>query len=117
MPQATRLGDLTTGEGIIPPVPSVEASPNVFVNSLGWVRQNDAYALGELVSGSPTVFVNHLQAGRIDDPTSVAGPVAEGSPNVFAGDGGGGSPAPPQPLSWSQDDIPFEGDTVTWSQE
>lgn len=88
----TRLGDLTTGHSAFVPVPSVQASPNVFANFLPVVRQGDAFAVhctkhchqGVLASGSSTVYVNGKQIGRIGDWISCTDRVASGSNNVFA---------------------------------
>ena len=88
----TRLGDLTTGHSAFVPVPSVQASPNVFANFLPVVRQGDAFAVhctkpchqGVLASGSSTVYVNGKQIGRIGDRVSCTDQVASGSNNVFA---------------------------------
>lgn len=60
MSSATRLGDLDTG--------------------------HDACAPTALVSASPNVYINGRAAGRIGDPVSCGGTVAEGSINVFIGD-------------------------------
>jgi len=70
-------------------------SSDVFVNAIAWSRQGDNNT-GHLLpgdpcpshaapisSGSSTVYVNGVQAGRIGDPTCTS--VAAGSPNVFAG--------------------------------
>ena len=42
MPGIVRLGDVCTGHGCWPPRPNVEASPNVFVNSIAVHRLYDA---------------------------------------------------------------------------
>ena len=88
----TRLGDLTTGHGGFVPVPSIQASHNVFANFLPVVRQGDAFAVhctkhchqGILATGSSTVYVNGKQIGRIGDKVSCTDQVASGSNNVFA---------------------------------
>lgn len=91
---ATRLGDSCTGHSCYPPRPSVQASPNVFVNGIPWHRQSDAWAVhccglschdSVLARGSSTVFVNKLQAGRISDPVACGSAVMTGSADVFAG--------------------------------
>jgi len=41
-----------------------------------------------LVSGSPTVYVNKVQGGRIGDPVSCGSFVAQGSHNVFCDETG-----------------------------
>ena len=94
MPAAARLGDLDTGHGCFPPRPSVQGSPNVFVNFMPAHRQGDAWAVhccvschaSALAQGSATVFANGLQFGRIGDPVACGSQVATGSPNVFVGD-------------------------------
>ncbi|KAF0113227.1 MAG: PAAR repeat-containing protein [Rhodospirillaceae bacterium] len=94
MPAVTRVGDVCSGHGCWPSRPSVEGSPNVFINGLPVVRQGDAFAPhtcpdipethgGVLAGGSPTVFVNGRPVGRIGDAVSCGGAVAAGSPNVF----------------------------------
>lgn len=92
MPAVTRLGDNCTGHGCWSPRPNIEASPNVFANFLPVHRQSDGWSVhccftchaGVLASGSPNVWANGLQVGRIGDPVSCGSFVAEGSPNVFA---------------------------------
>lgn len=95
MPAVTRKGDTCTGHGPWPSRPSVEGSPNVFVNGLAVHRQGDGWAIhcdptplchpGVLASGSATVFVNGKQIGRVGDPVDCGSSVATGSGNVFAG--------------------------------
>jgi len=96
MPAVTRLGDDCTGHGCWPPRPATGASPNVFCNGIAVHRQSDAWAAhtcpdipethaSVLASGSPTVFVNGLQMGRIGDPVACGSSVATGSDNVFCG--------------------------------
>ena len=95
MPAATRIGDADVPHcsGMTRAV----GSPNVFVNSIAWSRQSDvntvhllppavcpSHAAG-IASGSSTVKVNSLGAGRIGDGISGCTSVAAGSPNVFAG--------------------------------
>lgn len=94
MPAAVRLGDTCTGHGCFPSRANVAASPDVFLNGLGWHRVGDAWAShccgpdchgGALAAGSATVFVNGRAAGRIGDPVSCGSSCATGSPNVYAG--------------------------------
>ena len=100
MPPAARQDvDICTGHDCFPPRNNVEGSPDVFVNSHGWHRQGDAWAVhccthpgqphgchsSVLASGSGTVYVNSKQAGRIGDPVACGSSVATGSGNVFAG--------------------------------
>ena len=97
MPAATRLGDLCTGHDCWPPRPSAQGSPDVFVNNIPWHRQTDNWEVhwwpppwhgGVLVTGSPTVYVNGLQGGRIGDPVSCGSFVMTGSSNVFCDETG-----------------------------
>lgn len=91
MPAATRLSDVCTGHGCYPPRPSVAGSQNVFTNSLDQMRDGDPYAVhccsschaGFLANGSPNVFVNSRQAGRVGDSINCGSSVAVGSNNVF----------------------------------
>ena len=93
MPAATRIGDADVAH--CSGMTRAEGSPNVFVNGIKWSRQGDNNT-GHLLpgdpcpshaapisSGSSTVIVNGVQAGRIGDPTCTS--VAAGSSNVFAG--------------------------------
>lgn len=92
MPAITRLGDICTGHGCFPPRPNIKGSNNVFSNFLPVHRQSDAWAVhccvschsSALASGSPNVWANGLQVGRIGDPVACGSIAATGSPNVFA---------------------------------
>ena len=100
MPEATRLNDICTGHECFPSRPSIEGSPNVFVNGRPLHRQGDAWEThccthpdrphgchsSVLASGSGTVYANGRQAGRIGDPVACGSSVATGSSNVFIGD-------------------------------
>lgn len=72
-------------------------SSDVFVNSIGVVRRDDAveshtfappacpsHAPG-LVSFSGSVFANGLNLGRLGDAYGCGATISSGSPNVFAG--------------------------------
>ena len=94
MPGACRLGDMSEGHGCFPARANDEASTNVFINGIGSHRQDDHWEThccgqichdGNLSEGSPTVFVNGKQKGRIGDPMSCGDTVATGSSNVFVG--------------------------------
>ena len=95
MSNATRLGDLDTGQDACPHTALVSASTNVFINGKGAGRVGDSYAAhgcvnhpshsGVIASGSSSVFINGRAAGRIGDAVSCGGSVAEGSSNVFIG--------------------------------
>jgi len=93
VPAATRIGDADVSH--CSGMTRAEGSPNVYVNGIKWSRQGDNNT-GHLLpgdpcpshaapisSGSSTVLVNGVQAGRIGDPTCTS--VAAGSSNVFAG--------------------------------
>tara|TARA_Y100000356_G_scaffold12193_1_gene8692 strand:- start:1466 stop:1705 length:240 start_codon:yes stop_codon:yes gene_type:complete len=72
-------------------------SPNVFVNDIAWSRQGDVNTVhllpgapcpahaAPIASGSSTVKVNDVGAGRIGDGISACTSVAAGSPDTFAG--------------------------------
>jgi len=94
MPAVARLGDTCTGHGCFPPRANDEASPDVFVNSLGAHRVGDHWQThccgpschdSVLANGSSTVFVNGKPLGRIGDAIACGSAVASGSGNVFAG--------------------------------
>ena len=99
MPGVARKKDICTGHGCWPSRSSIEGSPDVFVNGIPWHRQGDAYVShcctcpgmphgchsSVLAAGSPTVFVNGKQAGRVGNPVACGGSVATGSSNVFCG--------------------------------
>lgn len=90
MPPACRLHDPCTGHGSCGSRPNVQGSPNVFTNSLPNHRQTDRWAIhcghrSTLCRGSPTVFINNLEAGRVGDPVCCGSRVKAGSPNVFIG--------------------------------
>lgn len=91
---ATRLGDICTGHGCWPPRPNIQASEDVYVNSIGSHRQSDAWAThccGDSCHnsisavGSSSVYVNGLQMCRIGDQVKCGSVIAQGSPNVFVG--------------------------------
>jgi len=64
----------------------------VFATMIPVNRQSDSWAVhccktchgSVLAKGSPNVFANNLQVGRIGDPVACGSVVASGSPNVFA---------------------------------
>lgn len=93
MAGAARLTDTCTGHGCFPPRANLVASTDVLVNDLGSHRQGDKWKMhkckqshdGSLASGSPTVFVNDKQAGRIGDPVDCGSKVQMGSTDVFIG--------------------------------
>lgn len=95
MPAATRIGDADVAHcsGMVRAV----GSPNVFVNGIAWSRQGDVNTVhllpgdpcpphaAPITSGSSTVKVNSMGAGRVGDAISGCTSVAAGSGNVFAG--------------------------------
>ena len=95
MPAATRIGDADVPHcsGMTRAV----GSPNVFVNDIAWSRQTDVNTphllpppvcpthAARIATGSTTVFVNDLGAGRVGDGISGCTSVAAGSENTFAG--------------------------------
>jgi len=94
MPAVTRKGDSGSGHGCFPARPSIEGSPDIFVNGISIHRKGDAWDThccgpvchdGILSAGSGTVFANGKAIGRVGDPVDCGSTVAEGSSNVFAG--------------------------------
>lgn len=93
--RVARITDVCSGHSpCFPSRPSVEGSPDVFVNGLKAHRQGDLWAehccMGSchtsvLLTGSQTVFVNGRQLGRIRDPVACGSIVGTASLNVFAG--------------------------------
>lgn len=94
MPKITRITDCCTGHDACPPRPLNTASDDVIVNGLGAGRaQKDTYALhgctdhsphsAIISSGSPNVFINSKEAGRVGDPVSCGSRVRDGSDNVI----------------------------------
>ena len=95
MPAATRIGDADVPHcsGMTRAV----GSPDVYVNNIKWSRQGDVNTThllpgapcpshaAAIASGSSTVKVNNVGAGRIGDGISGCTSVAAGSSNVFAG--------------------------------
>ena len=95
MPAATRQGDYCTGHDACPPVPLVEFSPDVNINGRGADRVGDHYSSHRcdthpghqdaIASGSGSVFINGIPAGREGDSVSIGGSVRDGSGDVFIG--------------------------------
>lgn len=94
MPAAHRKGDNCTGHGCWPTRQNIEASEDVFVNDIGWHREDDKWDThccaifchdGVLEEGSSTVFVNGKGAARVDDPVDCGSKCLDGSEDVFAG--------------------------------
>jgi uncharacterized Zn-binding protein involved in type VI secretion len=95
MPAATRIDDADVSH--CSGMTRAEGSPNVFVNGKAWSRQGDNNTshkfppepcenhTAAITTGSTTVFVNGMGAGRIGDAITGCTSVAAGSPNVYAG--------------------------------
>lgn len=91
MPAAHRHTDVCTGHGCFPSRPNATASSNVFANNLGAHREGDSWKVhcclvchsSVLQSGSPNVYVNNKQWGRIGDPVACGSKCKTGSSNVF----------------------------------
>jgi len=98
----TRIGDKTTGHSTYLPRPAIEGSPDVFANNIPINRVGDKWAphgarprrrgdrhhleTNHVTSaGSNSVFANNKSVARIGDPVE-EDTIAEGSPDVFAGD-------------------------------
>lgn len=92
-----RLGDYCTGHPPCwEPRPNDEGSPDVFANAIPVHRLGDHWRIhgippcpphdGRLATASGTVFANGRGIGRIGDHVDCGSDVAEGSPDVFAGD-------------------------------
>ena len=95
MPAITRLGDQCAGHGCFPARPSTSAAASVFVNGIAVHRVGDAWAThccgpachaSVLAEGSSSVFAEGQAVGRSGDPVACGSVVAEGSPDVFAGE-------------------------------
>jgi len=71
---------------------------------------------GVLAHGSPTVFVNGKEAGRITDPITCGDFVATGSPNVYAENGGGsgGGSGSISSGTWGDADSPWGDGGEAW---
>lgn len=94
MPPIAFKGCFCTGHHCFHPRPSVQGSPNVFVNGIEVHRVTDLWGshccgvschTGTLKEGSTTVYANGLNIGRIGDPVDCGSYVVTGSPDTFAG--------------------------------
>lgn len=92
---AVRLADVCSGHGCYPPRSNIMASTDVYVNSFGWHRIGDPWAVhacgdnahsATLATGSMTVYVNSRGVARVGDLVACGSVCAMGSPNVGAGD-------------------------------
>ena len=90
----SRKGDIDSGHGCFPPRVSITGSPDVFINSIEALRQDDQYGVhvcltnshsSTVSGGSATVFVNGKPLARIGDAIACGSIIAQGSANVFAG--------------------------------
>lgn len=97
MPGIARVGDKSTGHDNCQPVSAVEGSSNVLANGKPVVLLGDKFAphgcdkhathQGYLAEGSPSTFMNGKPVGRVGDAVSCGGTIAEGSSNIFIGNG------------------------------
>lgn len=96
MAAVTRQGLDPSAGHCYEPRPADQGSPDVITNGAPTVRVSDHYPThccgpdchdGNASAGSPTVIVNGLSIHRIGDAISCGDVSANGSPNVFAGDG------------------------------
>lgn len=96
MPKVTRIGDAE--EAHCTGKVRAAGSSNVFCNGIPVSRQGDLNTIhlappcdpgtphaAPITTGSTTVFVNGKGIGREGDAVTGCTPVAEGSPNVYAG--------------------------------
>lgn len=88
MPAISRVTDMSTGHDNCGPRPSIQGSPDVFINGLPVNRVGDQWAEhcnhgGSTIQGSANVFVNGMPVGRVGDPIDCGDTIAQGSPNVF----------------------------------
>lgn len=91
---AARKGDYCTGHGCYPPRPNLEGSSDVLINGRPAHREGDRWAShccrhchsSVLEAGSPTVYINGKQAGRIGDPVACGSNIMTGSNNVLIGE-------------------------------
>ena len=95
MPAVTRIGDMDIFHCSLPY--RQNGSTDVKANGRGISRQTDVNTVhllpgvpcpahaAPITSGSSTVRVNKLGAGRIGDSITSCTAVAQGSPDVFAG--------------------------------
>lgn len=90
---AARKGDIADHKKA-PPGPILEGSANVLINGLPAARMGDPVQHKKseepIVQGSSSVFINGKPAARVTDKVACWGEIAEGSPNVFIGDGADG---------------------------
>lgn len=90
---AARLADICTGHPRGSPRPNNQGSPDVFINGRPAHRQSDSWPIHRrlpihksfLAAGSPSVYTNGLQQGRIADPVACGSRVKTGSSDVFVG--------------------------------
>lgn len=95
MAGAARLNDMCTGHApCYPPRTNVEASTDTYYNGRGGHRQGDAWSVhccifdchpSNLAQGSPTVYTNGRNQGRINDPVACGSNVMTGSDTVMVG--------------------------------
>ena len=98
MPGFVRLGDICTGHSTYPSRPSIEASPDTFVDNIQVCREGDHWAshtnqvfpfdshdsVGQATT--TTIFVNNKKVLRIGDPIVCGGATSACSPDCFGED-------------------------------
>lgn len=99
MPPITRIGDDSTGHDACPPVPATSGDRMFTVSGSPVVRVEDSYAphgcpshpshSGVLAAGAPHMSSGGKPVGRIGDPVSCGGSVAQGEGTFTVGDKGG----------------------------
>lgn len=99
MPPITRIGDKSTGHDACPPVPATSGERMFTVSGSPVVRVEDSYAphgcpshtahSGVLAGGAPHMSTGGKPVGRIGDPVSCGGSVAQGEGTFTVGDKGG----------------------------
>lgn len=95
MPPVSRIGDIALGHSCYPPSAIIQASSNVFANSIAVHRLGDSIQSHACpgtpphgrnsASGSTTVYTNSKQTCGIGDAVNCGGIIAQGSSNVFRG--------------------------------
>lgn len=97
MPAISRKGDKSTGHDKCPGVEAVEGADDFLVKGMPVVLEGDKYAphgcenhqihQGTLAGGSPAFTIHGRAVGRIGDPISCGGTIAEGASFFRVGNG------------------------------
>lgn len=96
MPAVHLLGGMCSGHACYPPRNNLQASGNVFAESIAVHRQGDMWSVhccgsppschtSVLAKGSSTVYVNGKQCARLGDPVACGSVTVDGAGTVFAG--------------------------------